>query len=178
MKFLICIFALGFSLNTFAGGASGPGPSAVQDFEVEKYLGTWYEIGSIPQKFQKGCECTRATYAVRADSTLDVLNECRKEGVNGPVTEARGKAKFKGASDVGDLEVSFFLWFYGSYRIIALDQNYQWSVVSNDKAKTLWILSRSPVMAQGQVADLLEIAKNQGVDTSTFTLQQQDGCWK
>ncbi len=178
LKILLIALGITATLSAFAKGSAGPGPEAVKGFEVNKYLGTWYEIGSIPQSFQKGCECTRASYSLRPDSRLDILNQCRKKGLSGPVTEAKGIARFKDSANVGDLEVSFFLWFYGSYRIIALDQiHYEWSVVSNNKAKTLWILSRKPEMSQDQIALLLDMAKKQGVDTSRFQLQRQDGCW-
>lgn len=175
---LVFLCMLVFNQNAFAMGSSGPGPEAVQNFEVNRYLGDWYEIGSIPQSFQRGCECTKATYSLKEESKLNVLNQCRKKGVSGPITEAKGVARFRGPTNVADLEVSFFLWFYGSYRIIALDQvNYEWSVVSNDKAETLWILSRKPIMPQTQIDRLLAVAKEQGVDTSLFQLQQQSECW-
>jgi apolipoprotein D and lipocalin family protein len=178
IKKILLLLVFAFSLTSFSRGSSESGPVPVEDFEVSKYLGVWYEIGSIPQKFQKGCECTRAEYTLRSETKLNVLNQCRKKGVDGPITDAKGKARFIGSSNIGDLEVSFFLWFYGSYRIIALDQeNYEWSVVSNDEAKTLWILSRTPDMPQSQIDKLLDLAKQQGVDISKFVLQRQAGCW-
>jgi apolipoprotein D and lipocalin family protein len=184
MNFKIYIFISCFLLSQIAShqawsaGPSGPGPAAVTEFDASRYQGFWYEIGSIPQSFQKGCQCTRAHYSIVSDGRLAVVNECRKGSVEAPKTFANGVARFRGASDIGDLEVSFFLWFYGSYRIIALDkQNYSWSVVSNDRAKTLWILSRQPQMSPSQIDSLLAVARQQGVDTSKFQMQIQDNCW-
>jgi apolipoprotein D and lipocalin family protein len=171
----LTLFFLATGREVKAKASAKPGPQAVETFEVGRYLGTWYEIGSIPQSFQKDCTCTRAHYTLRGDDKIDVLNECWLN--SGRYKSAEGVARSRADADVGDLWVSFMPFTRASYRIIALDQkHYDWSVVSNDEGSTLWILARSPRMPRSQMLALLDLAKAQGVDTSKFVNQQQDSC--
>ena len=176
------IFALAltiFSMTTpaLASTSTGVHPEAVTGFDVNRYLGDWYEIGTVPQWFQRDCVCTRARYSMGASERINVLNECRKKTLDGRIDRARGKARFAtDRKDIGDLEVSFFLWFYGSYRIIELDPDYRYSVVSNDEGTTFWILSRTPTMDPELIEQIKSRAVEKGLDLSAFRLTPQEGC--
>ncbi len=175
----LIVVTLFVSLSSFAAGPKAPSETAVRGFDVSRYLGKWYEIGSNPQRFSKGCNCTRATYSLKSAKEVAVLNECRKNSPQAKVTKANATAKFVGSPDIGELSVSFFPLTSGIYRIIALDkQNYGWSLVTDDTGKALWILSRSPEMNPSLVDQLLREARKKGVDTSAFQMQRQDGCWE
>ena len=87
--------------------------------DLERYVGTWYEIASFPQRFQRGCTVTRATYAVRRDGDIDVLNSCRKGSPDGEEKSARGRARVVDRSTNARLEVSFFRPFRGDSRAAA-----------------------------------------------------------
>ena len=121
---------------------------AVTSLDVDRYSGTWYEIASYPQRFQKGCMATKATYTVNPDGTLAVLNECNKGGMDGRKVSAEGRARIKDSTKPGQLEVSFFGPFWGDYWVIDLDADYQYAVVGQPSRDYLWILSRTPVMAE------------------------------
>ena len=163
------------SVGAFASGPARPEVPFVKNFDSSSYLGTWYEMGSIPQSFQKGCTCTRANYSLRSDGKIDVLNECRLNSPQGELKKAHGKARFVGATDEGHLQVSFFLWFYGDYRVIDVDPS-KYSVVSNSDGSTMWILSRTPTMDRAFADQLIARAKEAGVQTDLFKFTGQDGC--
>ena len=163
------------SVSAFASGTARPEVPFVKNFDSPSYLGTWYEIGSIPQSFQKGCTCTRANYSMLSDGKIDVLNECRLNSPQGQLKKAHGKARFAGPSDEGHLQVSFFLWFWGDYRVIDLDSS-KYSVVSNSDGSSMWILSRTPTMDRAFAEQLIDHAKELGVQTDLFRFTGQDGC--
>jgi apolipoprotein D and lipocalin family protein len=177
------LFLLGslffFTSLSWAGGSKPPLPglAPVQDFNLEHYLGDWYELARKPQRFQKDCFCTQARYSLNDDGTVRVLNRCRKKGPEGKLNEAEGRARFEGEDETrAALEVSFFLWFYGQYWVVDLDPDYQWAVVSNAPGSTLWVLARDPEFPQDQVEALLAKAERKGIDTSDVIRSDHAAC--
>lgn len=139
--------------------------------DVKRYMGTWYEISSFPQHFQKGCNCTEANYSLNADNTVDVSNKCIK---NGKLKTATAKAKVKDTKTNAKLSVQFAWPFKGKYWIIDLADDYSYAVVSHPNRKYLWILSRTKTMDDKLYAKLVERCKAKGFDVSKLrrTFQQ------
>jgi len=134
-------------LTIFLSGCSASVPDGIKpvsDFEVNRYLGKWYEIARLDHSFERGLSNITAEYSLREDGNLRVLNR----GYNikkKKWQDAEGKAKFTGPSDIGSLKVSFFGPFYGGYNIIELDkQNYQYVMIAGNDRSYFWILSRTP----------------------------------
>ena len=161
--------------STRAASAESP-LRTVPSVDISRYVGTWYEIASYPQRFQKGCTGTTATYTLRADGKIDVLNRCSRDSLTGRVTVARGRAKVVDKSTNAKLKVSFFWPFWGDYWIIDLGRDYEYAVVGHPHRKYLWILSRSPVMNSAVYEGILERLTAQGYDVSRLevTLQPQE----
>ena len=119
---VICTFVAGL-LGLQAGCSGIPeGTSAVRDFELERYLGTWYEIARLDHRFERGLSNVTATYTRRDGGGVDVLNR-GYDSEAGEWEEAKGKAFFVESPDVGHLKVSFFGPFYGAYNIIELEDD-------------------------------------------------------
>ncbi|OFX90119.1 MAG: hypothetical protein A2W99_17515 [Bacteroidetes bacterium GWF2_33_16] len=116
----------------------------VSNVDVEKYMGKWYEISTIPQRFQKGCHCTTAEYTLSEQGFVKVKNSCRKDSVNGPVSQIEGKAFIVKNSNNSKLQVQFFWPMRAKYWIIDLAPDYSYAVVGHPNRKYLWILSRTP----------------------------------
>jgi len=120
------------------------GVEVVSGFELDRYLGTWYEIARLDHRFERGLSNITANYSLRDDGGVSVVNRGYKVE-EGEWNEAEGKAFFVGDADVGQLKVSFFGPFYGGYNIVELDkENYQYALVAGPDRDYLWILSRSP----------------------------------
>ena len=154
-----------------------PPLETVSHVDLARYAGTWYEIASFPQSFQKGCVATTATYTIRDDGDVDVLNRCRKEALDGPERSARGRARTVDAATGAKLEVSFFRPFWGDYWIVDLGADYEWAVVGHPGRDYLWILSRTPTMPAETYEGILARLENQRYDTSRLrrTPQRSDG---
>lgn len=152
-----------------------PALQTVPKVDLNRYLGTWYEIATIPQRFQKGCTAVSATYTLRKDGKISVLNECRKDSLNGRYKAAKGKAWVVDTLSNAKLKVQFFWPFSGDYWIIELDSNYQYAVVGHPNRNYLWILCRSRKMDDTLYLDLLDRIKNHGYDLSKIvkTLQPE-----
>lgn len=136
------------------------GATAVSGFELDRYLGTWYEIARLDHRFERGLTNVSANYTLRDDGGVKVVNR----GFNTKTTEwdeAIGKAYFVDAPDVGRLKVSFFGPFYGGYNILELDiENYEYALVAGPDRSYLWILARSPDLAETTVQSLVEKARS------------------
>lgn len=133
-----------------------PPLEAVESVELSRYLGTWYEIASYPQKFQEGCTATTANYSQGKGDNIVVLNRCRKGGLDGKEDEAKGRARVVDTTTNAKLEVSFFRPFWGDYWIIDLDPEYQWAVVGHPGRDYLWILARTPALDPGVYDGILQ----------------------
>ena len=114
---------------------------AVENFDVNKYMGKWYEIARFPHSFERNVTHAEAEYTLLDNGKVKVTNRGLR---NGQSTSADGEARFRGKSDRGELEVTFFRPFYGAYRIIYLDDNYQLAIVTGDTMDYAWILAREP----------------------------------
>ncbi len=140
--------------------------TTVKEFNLDRYLGTWYEIARFPHSFEKGLVGVTATYSMRPDGKIKVLNQGRKESLNGELSSAEGKAKIPDPSEPGHLKVSFFWIFYAEYNILELDKDYQYALIGSSSEKYLWILSRTPKMDENVFRFLVEKAEQRGYDIS------------
>jgi len=137
----------------------------VERVDLPRYLGTWYEIAAFPQSFQKGCTATTATYVLREDGDVDVLNRCRDGAPDGKERTATGRARVVDRTTSAKLEVSFFRPFWGAYWVIDLDPDYRWAVVGHPGRDYLWILARQPALDEATYAGILRRLLEQGYQT-------------
>jgi apolipoprotein D and lipocalin family protein len=131
-----------------------PELKTVPHVDLARYVGNWYDIASFPQRFQRGCTGTTATYTLRDDGEIDLVNRCRKGSLSGEEDSAKGRARVVDPSTNAKLEVSFFPPFWGEYWIIDLANDYSYAVVGHPSRDYLWILSRSPTI-DGAVYDAI-----------------------
>lgn len=134
--------------------------------DLEKYAGTWYEIASFPQRFQKGCHCTTATYTQSDKDYIIVENRCRKDSIDGKESYIKGKAFIDPGTGNAKLKVQFFWPFKGKYWIIDLADDYSYAVVGHPNRKYLWILSRTPTMDKNTYEEILGRIKEKKFDIS------------
>lgn len=150
------------------------GAQPVKGFKLDSYLGKWYEIARLDHSFERGLSNVTAEYSLREDGGVRVINRGFKSDRN-KWKDAEGKAYFVGDTSTGQLKVSFFGPFYGAYNVIALDQEaYQWSLVVGPDTSYLWILSRTPVLDQAIVDQLVSEAKSLGFSTDELIFVNQD----
>lgn len=140
------------------------GITPVSDFELEKYLGTWYEIARLDHPFERGLSQVTAEYSIISEDTIRVLNR-GYDPDNARWSRAEGKAKFRGDETIGSLKVSFFGPFYGGYHIFALDENYETALISGPTKNYFWILSRSPEIDEAVYEELVRLAHTVGIPT-------------
>ena len=153
---------------------SPDGVTVVTDFEIDRYLGTWYEIARLDHSFERGLSSVSANYSLRDDGGVRVVNRGYSDQ-SGEWDEAIGKAYFVGASNVGQLKVSFFGPFYGGYNIIELDKSdYQYSLVAGPDRDYLWILSRTPHMQPDILQSLVDKARKLGFATDALIFVKHD----
>ena len=137
----------------------------VTGFDIDQYLGTWYEIARLDHSFER----VTAKYSLRDDGSIKVLNRGFDPEKN-RWKETIGKAYFVGDSNIGRLKVSFWGPFYGAYNIIDLDKkNYSYSLVCGPNKSYLWILSREPHMEESLKSELINKAKALGFETDKMT---------
>ncbi len=147
-----------------AGPDERPPLETVPYVDIQRYLGTWYEIATIPQRFQKGCTAVTATYSLNKDGTISVVNACRKGALDGPRKSVRGKAWVVDKKTNAKLKVRFFWPFSGDYWVIGLDADYRWAVVGHPGRNYLWVLSRTPQMEEALYREILELVQSRGYD--------------
>ena len=141
------------------------GANAVKPFDVNRYLGKWYEIARLDFKYERDLNNTTATYSLNDDGSIKVFNQGFNVKTN-KQEEVVGKAKFRNAKDEGKLKVSFFGPFYSGYNVIALDPEYKYALVAGESLKYLWLLSRETTMPENIKQAYLQKAQELGYQTS------------
>ncbi len=144
--------------------------TTVPSVDLKRYSGKWFEIARYENKFQKQCVGnTTATYAIKTDGKVEVINECLKK--NGEIERARGEARIVDKKTNAKLEVrfapaalSFLTAVWGDYWILELDDNYQYTVIGDPKRKYFWILSRTPELSDATYQNILRRAEKLGFD--------------
>lgn len=172
MKILLMLSVFSFS-SAFAESCPNP-PQTATAVNLERYVGTWYEIEAIPQSFQKGCSNTRATYKALENGKIEVLNECKREG---KWTNAQGQAIVVDKETNSKLKVSFvwpYVWFFGDYWILDVDADYQVAVIGHPCRTAGWILSRTPNLPDALFEKARTVLQDQGYDLSQFEQTQHD----
>ena len=168
--FWLCIIIPAFLL--MAGCRSTSNLEVVTNFEVERYLGVWYEAARMPHGFEKNLSSVSADYSFNENGTIKVLNR----GFNDKKLkweEIEGVAKFKTAEDQGWLKVSFFKPFYASYKVIYLNEAYTQAIVTGPTYGFLWILVRDPALPKAETERLVSKAGEFGFETEKLIIVDQ-----
>lgn len=142
--------------------------SVVPALDLNRFLGDWYEIARFDHRFERGMEQTKATYVLREDGKVDVLNTGVKDGER---SEAKGVAKLTDTPAL--LRVSFWGPFYSDYRVMLLDDDYQYALIGSGSDSYLWILSRTPQVSDEVRSLILAEAQRRGYDTDKLIWVRQ-----
>jgi apolipoprotein D and lipocalin family protein len=150
------------------------GVTPVENFQLERYLGKWYEIARLDHSFERGLSRISAEYSMNADGSVKVINSGFSDK-DKKWKKAEGTARFVKSSDQGFLKVSFFGPFYGSYVILELDhQNYSYALVCGPDRSYLWILARTPVISDELKKSLVAKAAALGFKTENLIWVKHD----
>ena len=169
---ILLVVLLSWMVSGCLGLPQGVHP--VKEFELNKYLGKWYEIARLDHSFERGLDRVTAEYSLRDDGGVRVLNRGFSIAEN-RWEEAEGKAYFARGQDEGYLRVSFFGPFYGSYVVFELDkENYQYAFVSGNSTSSLWLLARSPTVSRELVDRFVQRSKVLGFDTDGLILTEHN----
>lgn len=161
LTLFVCVLAL-------AGCTTRPHAPlpTVERVELARYMGTWFEIAHLPNRFQAECVAdTQARYTLEGD-TVRVLNQCRTQ--DGAVKSAQGRAHAVAGSGNAKLRVSFFRPFYGDYWILALGADYDWVLVGEPGRDFAWVLARTPQLDDATLEAALQKAAALGFPREAF----------
>lgn len=147
--------------------------TVVKDLDLNKYMGTWYEIARFDHFFERDLVGVTASYSFRDDGLIEVINRGFEDSLDGERTEAIGKVKIPDPTEPTKLKVSFFWIFYSDYFIMELDKDYQWAVIGSSSDSYLWILSRTPQIAEELYTSLLKGLRKRGYDTNQLIKVKQ-----
>lgn len=157
-------------LLVFACANSSVSPKPVENFDLNKYLGTWHEIARIENRFEKNCTNVTANYSLRSDGGINVLNKCV---VNGKEKTASAVGYFYKSSNVGLFKVAFFWPFYAKYNISYVDENYQHAIVDSGRGY-LWILARQKTVDTQTMEKIIAKMKENDLEHEKLMYTKQD----
>ena len=161
-RFSIFVF---FILFGCVSGQKGTAMKTVDHVNIERYMGTWYEIARFPHSFERNLVGVTATYKLKQNGNVSVVNKGFKYSLDGKEKTAKAFAKIPNPNMPGRLKVYFFWPFGADYFILDLDPNYQWALVGSSSPNFLWILNRTPQMNDELYNEIVSKAKELGYDT-------------
>ena len=147
--------------------------STITMFDLNRYLGKWYEVARYDHAFERGLVGTTAEYSLLDDGKIKVLNSGYINTLDGTYQQSVGKAKPNRNGKAGQLRVSFFGPFYSDYYILDLAPDYSYSVVGSSSPKYLWILSRTPNLNPKVQSEILTNLQQRGYDTQKLIWVEQ-----
>ena len=166
MKQIISLLLIvGAVVMIYAGEKKNP-PKTVESVEIERCMGTWYEIARITHWFENGLVGVGATYTLLPNGNIELLNSGFKGSLEGKYSSAKGKARIIDKNSNAKLKASFFWPFYSQYWILDVGKKYEYAVIGNPNRKYLWILNRTPTMKESLYKAILKRAEKQGFDIS------------
>ena len=170
MRHIYTIFMAAILLSVSACKAQSINTTTVDNLDLKRYMGRWYEIARYDHRFERNMERCEAFYAIEPDGKIAVRNS-GIDAKTGMLRITDGKAKL--GKKPGQLRVSFFLFFYSDYNILALGEDYDWALVGSKSPKYLWILSRTPSLPEHTIEHILAIARERGYDTDNLIWVRQ-----
>lgn len=159
-------------LVTLVSCGGDPLPT-VEQLELERYMGTWYEIARFPHRFEKNLQCVSATYSLREDGKVTVYNRGFST-TKGRFTDITGKAWVPDSKLPGEIRVSFFGPFAGDYFVMELAEDYSYALVGAPSRNYLWILARQTELAPETYDALVAKARQLGFDTDRLETVRHD----
>ena len=173
MKLRLNFFLLIASVFLFTACSSkNPPLQTVSKVDLNKYLGTWYEIARYEHFFEKDCKNVTANYSIMDENLIQVINSCVKI-----ITNEKKEAKARAYADDNTnskLKVRFFRPFYGDHWVLILDEQYNYAVVGTPNREYLWILSRTKTIDENIKTDILNKLPSLGFEPSKFTWTIQE----
>lgn len=162
-------------LAALLAGCAGRHPPlpTVEYVDLDRYLGTWFEIARYPAPFQEGCVATSASYSPRERGGIRVVNRCAVEDFEGELREAEGRARVVDRSTNAKLKVTFFWPFYGDYWVLGLGDDYDWALVGEPSRRYLWILSRTRQMEPALFDEIVGRLPALGYDAERLIITPQ-----
>ncbi|MEM8771071.1 MAG: lipocalin family protein [Pseudomonadota bacterium] len=173
ISFLLAACCLAACAKPPVNRASDAQLPTVQNVDLERYAGRWYEIARFPNQFERNCEGVTADYELREDGLISVVNTCRKGGVSGEAKAAKGRARIVDPETNAKLEVSFFGPFWGDYWVIGLEDDYSLALVGEPGGRYLWILSRTPTIEPDVKSAALSRLQALGYNTDALYFTKQ-----
>jgi apolipoprotein D and lipocalin family protein len=162
------------TIMVFGSAYSQKVPSVVSTVDLNRYKGTWYEIARLPIYFERKLKCISATYTLRDDGKITVLNKGNYITDPQKSTSSQGVAWIPDKNSPSKLKVQFFWPFSGDYWILYLDNNYRYVLVGDPSHKYLWILAREKEMDKSTYDMLLQKAADNGYDVKPIIRVEQD----
>jgi apolipoprotein D and lipocalin family protein len=179
-SYLVTIFSISIMFLISCASSQNkdfPPLTTVEQVDLNKYVGLWYELAKIPNSFQDQCAYgTTAEYRIDEDGDIVVINSCYDE--KGKIDVAEGLAKVVDKKSNAKLEVSFVSFFgirpfWGDYWIIGLDEDYKWAVIGTPTRKYGWILSRTPSLPDDTMQKIFSLLKSQHYNPDSFEISTQ-----
>ena len=160
---LLALAMLIFALTAYAESRKQLNTTTVTNLDLQKFMGRWYEIARLDNRFERGMTDVVAEYTLLDDGTIRIVNSGMRDGKYHQ-TVGRGKV----SSEVGRLRVSFFMFFFSDYNILEMAQDGQWVLVGGNSPKYLWILSREKQLPADVINHIIGLARGRGYDTNAL----------
>ena len=151
------------TLTTLSSFANSSDPSVVEQIDLQKYSGFWYQVAHTPSFFLNSCAYSIAEYGIISETAVSVINTCYKN--DGSTSNIKGTASVVDPATPAKLKVEFNIFAKGDYWVTDLDPNYEWAVVSGPGKKSIFILSRTAPMSKSLLDSIVNQLKQKGFDT-------------
>ena len=153
--------------SLLAGCASHhlPTIATVPQVDLKRFMGDWYVIACIPTAIETEAYNAVESYSLQKDGTIDTVFTFRKGGFDGPAKRYNPKGFVTEGSGNALWGMQFIWPIKAEYRIAYLDQDYTQTVIARNARDYVWIMARTPQIAEREYQQLVKFVADLGYDT-------------
>jgi apolipoprotein D and lipocalin family protein len=146
------------------GCSADPPMPHVAHVDLQRYMGDWYVIASIPSFPERNAYNAVESYALRDDGKIETTFRFRKGSFDAPIKTMHASGTVY--PDTGQaVWGEQFIWpIKAEYVIAYLAPDYRTVIVARSKRDYVWIMARTPTLSSQEYAQLTEKVRALGYD--------------
>tara|TARA_B100001093_G_scaffold456117_1_gene466842 strand:+ start:29984 stop:30463 length:480 start_codon:yes stop_codon:yes gene_type:complete len=147
----------------------------VEFVDLEKFMGKWFVIALVPNMIEKGAINSSDTYVLNEDGTIDITYNAIKDGKQRQIKQ-KGTVVNQSSNAEWTIQMRkpFVPFMKFPFKIVYVDENYEYMAVGYPKNTMGWIMGRSSSLSEEDYNKIINSLIELGYTADQFELVKHD----